>query len=215
MYHLILADNQPLYIQGIISSLKSENWYEIDVIVDSKEQLFKRLSNSDDLILIIDFETVVDFSITDFSIIQTNFPLVKVLVLSASNNKDHIYQVLKYPIKGYLQKSCDVEEFNSTLLSVSKNKSYFGTSITELIIRKKSSEFENSDVRLTPKEVEIVKLLALGYTTKIIADRIFISHHTVNTHRKNILRKLQINNTSELLMYAIKNGIVDNIEYYI
>jgi DNA-binding NarL/FixJ family response regulator len=215
MYHLILADNQPLYIQGIISSLKSENWCEIDAIVDSKEQLFKRLSNSDDLILIIDFETVVNFLITDFSIIQTNFPLVKVLVLSASNNKDHICHVLKYSIKGYLQKSCDVEEFNSALLSVSKNKTYYGTSITELIIRKKSSEFEIPEVRLTPKEVEIVKLLALGYTTKIIADRIFISHHTVNTHRKNILRKLQINNTSELLMYAIKNGIVYHLDYNI
>lgn len=68
---------------------------------------------------------------------------------------------------------------------------------------------------LTRSEKEIVKLIADGHTTKEIALKKHISFHTVVTHRKNIFRKLEINNVSELIMFAIRKGLIDNIEYYI
>ena len=68
---------------------------------------------------------------------------------------------------------------------------------------------------MTVSEIEIVKMIANGLTTKEIASKRNISHHTVNTHRKNIFRKLEVTNASELIILAIKSGWIDNIEYYI
>ena len=71
------------------------------------------------------------------------------------------------------------------------------------------------NIHLTSSEIEIVRLIAGGMTTKEIAEKKNISFHTVNTHRKNIFRKLSVSNTSELIIHAIKSGWIDNIEYFI
>ena len=77
------------------------------------------------------------------------------------------------------------------------------------------SKNKSTNIHLTKKEFEIIRLIAQGLSTKKIAAKDFLSVHTVNTHRKNIFKKLGINNTSELIMYAVKTGIVDTTEYYI
>ena len=78
-----------------------------------------------------------------------------------------------------------------------------------------SQEKQEEDIRLTPTETEILKDIALGLTTKEIAERRFSSFHTVNTHRKNIFRKLGVNNVHEATKYALRAGLVDSAEYYI
>ncbi len=83
------------------------------------------------------------------------------------------------------------------------------------IIRRNESMDNIEPVGLTPAETEIVRLISRGMTTKEIASKKFLSVHTIITHRKNIFRKLNIRNISELMMYAMKSGIIDTTEYYI
>ena len=81
--------------------------------------------------------------------------------------------------------------------------------------KKSKPDSSKSVFHLTNAEIEIIKLIAQGLTTKEIAAKKILSYHTIITHRKNIFKKLEINNTSELVMFAIKTGIVDILEYYI
>jgi len=100
--------------------------------------------------------------------------------------------------------------------SALKSRKFYSDEILDLFLDISESKYVAEDPKtLTPSEIEIVKLIADGLTTKEIASRRNISYHTVNTHRKNIFRKVEVSNASELIMLAIKAGWIDNIEYYI
>ena len=95
-------------------------------------------------------------------------------------------------------------------------KKYYSDEILDLFLDLSVTKFSaDAQKHLTASEIEIVKLIAEGLTTKQIASKRNISYHTVNTHRKNIFKKVEVSNTSELIMHAIKAGWIDNIEYYI
>ena len=95
-----------------------------------------------------------------------------------------------------------------------RHQRYICQRMTELLLAPQVSQVDE-EVKLTPTEIEILKDIALGQTTKEIAERRFSSFHTVNTHRKNIVRKLGVNNVHEATKYALRAGLVDSAEYYI
>lgn len=94
-------------------------------------------------------------------------------------------------------------------------KSFYAEEVLELLVNDRSPSLTSETPVLTASEVEIVKKIAAGLTTKEIADQKNISIHTVMTHRKNIFRKIGINNSSELLMFAVRTGMIDSIDYVI
>ena len=120
-------------------------------------------------------------------------------------------------IHNIVNKTADKEEILNALEATVKAKKYYSENILEILFefqeRKKTSD--NIDEQLTCSEIGIIRLIADGYTTKEIASRKNISFHTVMSHRKNIFRKLGVNNISELLMYSVKAGLIGTIEYHI
>jgi DNA-binding NarL/FixJ family response regulator len=107
-----------------------------------------------------------------------------------------------------------MHEIRECLQYASRGQRYICQRVTELLLAPQTKRVEE-DVRLTKTEIEILKDIALGLTTKEIADRRFSSFHTVNTHRKNIFRKLGVNTVHEATKYALRAGLVDSAEYYI
>ena len=96
------------------------------------------------------------------------------------------------------------------------NRKFFSGEILDALLQRKTTPRQyNSNQKITLSELEIIKLITQGMTTKEIAMHKHLSFHTIITHRKNIFRKLGINNSSELMMYALKSGIIDSTEYYI
>ena len=119
-------------------------------------------------------------------------------------------------IKNIIDKNVDKEELFSAMEAALKNKKYYSENILDLLTESELNYNKATEIaHLTPTEIEIVKLIAQGLTAKEIASRKHISFHTVMSHRKNIFKKLSINNSPELIMYAIRTGLIDNIEYYI
>jgi DNA-binding NarL/FixJ family response regulator len=120
-------------------------------------------------------------------------------------------------IHNIIFKTADQEEILAALEATVKAKKFYSENVLKILFefqeRKKTSE--NIDEQLTCSEVGIIKLIADGYTTKEIASRKNISFHTVMSHRKNIFRKLGVNNISELLMHSVKSGLIGTIEYHI
>ncbi len=216
MNKILLADNNTVYGEGIKHLLEDNNDFTIIDFAAVKYELEIKLKELIPDILILDIDSFPDIKTEDLKKLLIKYPETGVLVLTYDKNKDTIFSILKSGIKHFLIKDCKCDEFLKALYALSANEKYLSSYIAEVLLNKKIWDLEDDKkINLTNKEIEIIKLIAHGLTTKDIATKIFISYHTVNTHRKNIFAKLNINNTSELVMYAVKKGIVDTIEYYI
>ena len=136
------------------------------------------------------------------------------LVLTSKTERSYILNLMELGVN-LLLKNCTKNDLLEALSAIGNNQKYLCREAIEVLLNERQASVKNSNIHLTKKELEVIQLLAQGLTTKDIAARLFLSIHTVNTHRKNILNKLCINNTSELIMYAVKAGIIDTTEYYI
>ena len=213
---IIIADSQYLVVEGLISLIQKDERYFITGISGTQNDLYKMLKKVPCGLLITDFANVDFDGFDDFEKIRQLYPKVAILILTNSITKAEFAGLTKLGIKNIIYKTADKEELFSAIEATLKGKKYYSDEILDLFIdlgaSKNGVEVEKN---LTASEIEIVKLIADGLTTKEIAARRNISYHTVNTHRKNIFRKVEVSNASELIIHAIKAGWIDNIEYYI
>lgn len=218
---ILIADSQPVIIEGIKSFLNQFNNIEIIEEADNKIALFKKLETLKPEILIIDIEQITGLKISEISIIEKISPHTNLLVFSDNTSEDNIIDFLEVnSVKGYHLKNCKKVDFIRAITVISNN----GKSFCDTVIESLHKTLTNRNIatdstvnvkELTKRETEIVKLVAEGKTAKVIAEKLFISIHTVNTYRKNILKKLGVKNSSELVMYAIKSNLINSTEYYI
>ncbi len=133
-----------------------------------------------------------------------------VLIISGDNNKSSILDILQLGVKGYLTKECSKDEVLHAIHSTSIGEKFFCHKILDIIMEKTfSPEPEACDPTiLTARETEILRYIANGYSTQRIADELHLSPHTVHTHRKSIIRKLNIKSPTEFVIYAIDLGII-------
>lgn len=152
-----------------------------------------------------DFEKLINIS---------NSPVVLLLLDTITRSEFQKYS--EAGIENILLKNASGQEIINAVESAVNRRKYYSSEILDMILESiEAKQPVKSEVKLTSSEKEIVRLIAGGLTTKEIAARRNVSFHTVNTHRKNIFRKLKVNSASELIMKAIKAGWIDNIEYYI
>ena len=174
-----------------------------------------RLLRKDLSLVIIDTANLGFDNISDIQDVL-NASKIPVLVLTNAISRSEIAALNAIGIRNFLLKSTGEDELALAIEISLKGKKYVCQEVMEILmdhLEGKKPPVDNTN--LTNTEIEIVKLIAEGLTTKEIASRKFISSHTVMTHRKNIFRKLKVNNASELVMYAIRGGIIDTIEYHI
>jgi len=133
------------------------------------------------------------------------------LVVSADNEKASIYSVLEAGVTSFLTKSCDKKEILDGIQAAAKAQRYFCKKVMDYVFERSFSNTAEdcAPTPLTEREIEVVKLAAKGLIAKEIASELGLSTHTVYTHRKNIMRKLKINTATELVLYAVNNGLVD------
>jgi len=120
-----------------------------------------------------------------------------------------IERLLKAGVHGYILKNTGVEELENAIVNVHSGETYFSNQVTQTIMTGLSSASKQTqEVRLTPREEEVPKLLAKELTTNEIADQMCISHHTVESHRKNLIAKLDVRGTVGLVKYAVEKGLI-------
>jgi DNA-binding NarL/FixJ family response regulator len=214
---ILLADSQALTREGMISVLNNTGIYDIIGAIESDNELFDFLENNTPSILIIDPYRLNDFLISNLTKLTEIFPASRTLVLTENPVNEHIVKVLESGITHFISKLCTKDDLLNALTAIEKNESFLCKEVVEALLKENLSisKNKNTNTHLTKKEFEIIQLIAQGLTTKEIAAKDYLSVHTINTHRKNILKKLGINSTSELIMYAYKTGIIDTTEYYI
>ena len=209
---VILADNQDITRAGL--QLVMQQMAE-DVILTAtdKNALLMSLKERPESVVVIDY-TLFDFNDVDEMLIFVDrFGASQWILFSEDLSLDFIRMVIAAsPRVSVLLKESSLSEIRECIKKAIRSQRFICQRITEMILTAPQVEEKNI---LTRTETEVLKDIALGMTTKEIAEKRFSSFHTVNTHRKNIFRKLGVNNIHEATRYALRAGLVDSAEYYI
>lgn len=209
---VLLADIQPLTAAGITHFLQEKPDIRIVESVPVREDLPALLAKHTPGLLIVDYNLPGYITIEDLKNVHDTSPATNVLILSSDDDKRSILEVLQTGVKGYLTKECSKEEVMLAIQSTSKGEKFFCHKILDIILEKHfaPSTPQNVDPTiLTVRETEILKLLATGHSTQKIADQLHVSPHTIHTHRKSIIRKLNIKSPTEFVIYAIDFGLIN------
>jgi DNA-binding NarL/FixJ family response regulator len=214
--NLLIADSQFLITESLKFILQGEGHFRLVKVVSEKNELIKVLERENISLLIIDHSLIDIGSISELKDIILRFPELKVLVLSNNISKPDLHDLNSAGIFDIILKTAGSEELFEAIDYTLKGKKYYSNELLDLLfeVNDKKSQGEETG-QLTVTEIEIVRLISSGLTTKEIALRKFISFHTVISHRKNIFRKLGVTSISELIMYSIKAGWLNTIEYHI
>ena len=212
---VLVVDDHPLVRFGVINQLKSsEEYLVVGEAEDGEDAIAKTKALSPDLVIMDIFMPGLS-GIEATKLIKKKYPETKILILTGFENEDYVYQIIRSGAGGYVLKSVEKEELLDAVASVVKGEKFFSPRISKLIldnfIRKAEGQkplaVPDDDV-LTKREKEIVVLVADGLTNQQIADKLFISARTVDTHRTNIMQKLNIHDVANLVRYAIEKGLV-------
>jgi DNA-binding NarL/FixJ family response regulator len=209
---LFLVDDHQILLDGVKALLKDEEQFEIigeatrcSVALD----VFEKMQLD---IVITDIQMPEMSGIEFTRIIKKKYPQVKVLALSMSGEEGEIAEMVEAGISGYVIKNTGKEELRSALLKISEGGMFFSEEITQRLTsalrHRKERGDEEREAHLTPREKEIIKLIAKEYSNKKISDSLFISERTVETHRKNIFRKTNTRSVIGLVKWAQEHKLV-------
>lgn len=213
MIHYIIADNQELTRAGLKSIIKSKLPGEI-TIAEDKAELLLQLKEHPESIVFLDY-TLFDFTdASNLLIVTDRFVKSQWILISDDLTSDFIAQIY-YASRNasILFKDTSVNDIINALRSAQEGNRYISQRATEILLAQRQKD--EHETNLTQTEVEILKAISQGKTTKEIANERFSSIHTINTHRKNIFRKIGVNSAHEAIKYAFRSGLVDTSEFYI
>lgn len=211
---LILADSNELIRIGLRAALSTQR--EIQIVGEAKnsEELIDLINSFPAGLVMIDF-TAPGF---ELGVVAKAIKIkkdIKFIAITAEQGAQTLVDALRNGIMSYVKKDCDLAEITDAVLETHRGNKFFCGQILETIQSANLdvddldfNSFTCDSVILTERENEIIKLIAEGFTNEQIAEMLFISKHTVNTHRKNILAKLGVKNTAGIVMFAVKTNLV-------
>lgn len=210
---ILLADRQDITRAGLIYILQGIEGVEWKYTED-KAELILALKEDDDTVVVVDYTSFDINDADELLIMQQRFTKTRWLLFSEDLSADFVRVLIASSMAfSILLKESPLSEIKEALKYCIHGSRYICQRMTEVLLA--PSHDVEEKVNLTKTETEILKDIALGMTTKEIAEKRFSSFHTVNTHRKNIFRKLNVNNVHEATKYALRAGLVDTAEYYI
>lgn len=210
---VLIADDHTILRQGIKALL--DNQAGIEVIGEAKDgrealTLIERLLPD---VILMDIAMPGLNGLEATRRIKKKFPGIKVLVLTMYTNEEYVFQILQAGANGYLVKETAFQDLISAIKAVHRDEAFMSPSISKKVINRYTQRVREANATtgdmLTTREREILQLIAEGSSSKKIAEALFISPKTVETHRTHIMDKLNIHNRTDLIKYAIRTGIVD------
>lgn len=217
--NLIIADSSELFQFGIRHILSNVPDITISFIANSNDELIEYCAAQTYDVVLFDYHAK-HFSIDVVEQVKFHNRNVKFVGITGEKTGGVVLKGVRHGIKSYVKKECSATEIVDAIRETAKGNQFFCGDLME-VMRNENVDVENIEkealscepVSLSDRELEIIKMIAEGYTNAQIAALLYISNHTVNTHRKNIMKKLGINNTAGLVMLAVKSGLVTPDNY--
>lgn len=213
--NVFVVDDHQIFLDGIVSLLTDEPDIRISGTAHNGKQALEKIKTSKTDVVLMDINMPVMDGIEATKHLRQSNPDIRILMLTMYNEPRFIKESLEIGAKGYVLKNISKDDLVKAIHTVYQDKPYLDNEAQEKLINAISSK-EEEDTRdydelaaqITQRELEILQLIALGLTSQDIANKLFISKNTVETHRKNMLAKLNVNNTAALLKIAYKKGLV-------
>ncbi len=209
-------DEHKIVQQGLSSLLKDVDDIEIVLHADEKSKLIENLKSIPVNILILNIHTLSTLVFNLISQLSILFPKTRILVLSVHDDEEFILKIIRSGAKGFLAKDTDRSELIEAIYTLRNGYDYYSKSITHLLVNKYISKLKNEEgfysdniKNLSTREMEILKLWGKSHSNKEIADKLFISVRTVESHKNHIMQKLNLKTIVDLVKFAIKNNLIE------
>lgn len=212
MVRVMVVDDHPMWRDGVARDLEEAGYEIVATASDGSEAIARARATRPD-VLVLDLNIPEPDGAAVTAHVVADVPEMKVLVLSASGEQDDVLQAVKSGATGYLVKSATKEALVDAVAKTADGEAVFTPGLAGLVLGEyrrlsDASPADEPDApALTERETEVLRLVAKGLAYKQIADRLVLSHRTVQNHVQNTLRKLQMHNRAELVRYAIEHGI--------
>lgn len=216
---ILIADDHDVVRSGLRALLRTSPDIAIVGEAVDGEEAVRMTEKAKPDVVIMDISMPNLDGIAATKVIKERFPDVKVVILTVHEDEEYAYQILRAGASGYVLKNAGKKDIFKAIASAMSGERFFSPGISNIIVEgfiKRASEAQTTEVKtlpatgqqLTKREAEVLKYIALGHTNREIADALFLSFRTVNTHRANIMQKLDIHETAGLVRYAIGIGLV-------
>jgi len=214
--HVGIYDEHKLVQEGLNLLLADVQDIEVVMVATTKRQLTDKLNTLVIHVLIVNLHSINTSILNQLMQIHIIFPKLKLLLISANNEEDIILKTIKVGANGFLAKDTGKKELLEAVYALRNGHDYYSNSITHLLLNKYISKLQNNSEEnsssinnLSTREIEIVKLWGESHTNKEIADKLFISVRTVESHKNHIMQKLNLKTSVDLVKFAIKNNIIE------
>ena len=209
---VIVADDHHILLDGLNALLQKQKDIEIAGLFNNGKEVYEALPNLNVDVALVDINMPKMGGLELTEKIKKEFPSINIIVLSMYDDAGHIMEMIDAGVSGYLLKNVTDKELLEAIRTVATGKLYFSSEVSEKITsfvmhqQRKADEIEAA--KLTDREIEILKLISEEYSNSKIAETLFISERTVETHRKNMLRKTNNKTIVGLLKYALERQII-------
>jgi DNA-binding NarL/FixJ family response regulator len=216
MISVLIADNNYLSRLGLYTLLNSSSNFEVNYTEDDNfDNLVSVIKLNKPKILVLDFQSF-NLNAKHITLLTKTFKRLQILAITDYLTRSEMQSALDSGVRSYLLKECDKDEilealhatFNGERFLCGKVAYFLANSQDLQVLRPQLDKVSCQGLGITDRELDIIRLISEGLSNKLIADKLELSTHTVNTHRKNIMSKLNIPNTAGIVMFAVKNNLL-------
>lgn len=214
MVKLVLVDDHTLIRDGLKSLLKSERSIQIIGEAENGEQLLKLLEQVTPDVVMLDLNMPVMDGFETLQHLQRKHPQIKVLILTMLNQNSYVQRVRDAGANGFVLKSAGKEELVHAIKTVANDNAYICSEVALNLLNRGNTADSNGNTpgdvpELSKREMEVLRLIAEGYTNAEIADKLFASKRTIESHRQHLIEKTKARNTATLIKFALQQGLID------
>ncbi len=210
---IIIADDHKMFRDGIKAILVKEKNFQVVADVSGLDDIMDALEDVGADVILMDIDMGKSNGIDATIRVKTKYPKVNILALSMHGEHNYVIKMLEAGAVGYILKNAGKDEMLNAIKSVAMGDSYFSKEVSEQLLEhlniKNNISSKEENIPLTNREIEVLKMITQEFSNSEIADKLFISVRTVDTHRRNLIEKLRVKNTAGLVRYAIKKGLVE------
>jgi DNA-binding NarL/FixJ family response regulator len=213
---ILIVDDHPLFRRGLKAVLEPNNQFEVVGEAKNGAEALEMVRKLDPDLMVVDISLPDQSGIELTRKIRNLLPETRIMIVSMHSKIDYVAEAFQAGARGYVVKESASESLLQGLEQVSKGDYYLDSSLSQQVVKKligpqdKENQISHSSYGgLTPREQEVMRLLAEGLSSKKVAEKLFISPKTVENHRASIMNKLDLHSTIELVRYAAKLGLID------
>lgn len=212
--NIILVDDHRIFRDGLKALLSEAEFINIIGEASGGQELMELLRTLQPHLIITDITMPGQSGIDVALQISCQYPEIRTMILSMHTNEEFVINAIKAGVKGYLSKDTSRQELLEAIEIIHQGGEYYSQLVSEHFLKSYIKKFKADasfvdNKTLTPRELEVLKLCATGLSNKEVADKLFISIKTVDCHKNNIMQKLKLKNSAEMVLYAVKNKIIE------